>query len=221
MIDSSTELIPNAFYFSLDPFDPKVWIDKNNLEELEWGLKYFPCKLFPNRIVSSPTQHVLVTGGGSDANDFTLALYKSILDLNLENLHFHIFSKNLNRSDENERITIYPLGEDLIQVLEKCKFVISSAGTSIWDFLVNSRTLAIVKSVENQTRNYKFVVENTLAIGIGEWKDGKWNLDIEKLNNFLTSSPTSPKIDVSKIGLDFMGSERFVDKVLEKFNFFE
>jgi spore coat polysaccharide biosynthesis predicted glycosyltransferase SpsG len=113
------------------------------------------------------------------------------------------------------------LGEDLIQVLEKCKFVISSAGTSIWDFLVNSRTLAIVKSVENQTRNYKFVVENTLAIGIGEWKDGKWNLDIEKLNNFLTSSPTSPKIDVSKIGLDFMGSERFVDKVLEKFNFFE
>ena len=218
IIDSTTELIPNATYFSLDPYNPEIWSKNNILENVEWGLKYFPCKFVPYRFDSSQSRNILVTGGGSDINDFTKSFYKSVLNLDLDNLHFHIFSKSLNSSDENQNITIYPLGEDLIQILEKCSLVISSAGTSIWDFLANSRTLAVVKSVENQNMNYKYVGENSLAKCVGEWEEDKWNFEIQKISDFLTEPSKYSKLDVSNYGLDFMGAARFVDKVLEKFN---
>jgi len=202
----------------LDPYNPEIWSKNNILENVEWGLKYFPCKFVPYRFDSSQSRNILVTGGGSDINDFTKSFYKSVLNLDLDNLHFHIFSKSLNSSDENQNITIYPLGEDLIQILEKCSLVISSAGTSIWDFLANSRTLAVVKSVENQNMNYKYVGENSLAKCVGEWKEDKWNFEIQKISDFLTEPSKYSKLDVSNYGLDFMGAARFVDKVLEKFN---
>lgn len=219
LIDSSTNLIPNAFYFSLDPYNPKVWGKSNILKDVEWGLKYFPCQFVPNRFTSSQRKNILVTGGGSDINEFTQSFYKSLLSLNLENLSFHIFSKTLDSSYANKNLSIYPLGGDLIRVLEKCSLVISSSGTSIWDFLANSRTLAVVKSVENQSMNYKYVGENSLAKCVGEWKDGKWNFEIEKISKFLTTPLAYSNVDVSIYGLDFMGAARFVDKVLEKFNF--
>lgn len=217
IVDDVTDFINDAYIVNLNPVNSNLSDFKVDNDRYFWGIKYFPCTKILKK--SNPTDTLFI-GGGGDANDFSLEILKNFKKIDDIEMHFHLFSRFTESQKQVPKLTLHKLGFDLNKVLPQCVNVVSAAGTSVWDFLANGFNLAVVKSVSNQNNNYNFLVDNSLAIGLGEYNHDSWTLDYEALRKFLFNTKSESRNNMENLGLDFLGGKRFVSLALDIFQNF-
>lgn len=213
--DSNTPLLPDVFLVWLDTQSPMMQsIEPGKL--LLQGLAAFPVKKFPSRKLPSPVaKNVLVALGGFPKSNHVELILGKISIPEFSRIKFHFFANNSDRSYQYSNVQFYPLGRKLEVVAKECDTVISGAGTSIWDFLVNKLPVGAVCLVNNQEENYRYVVERSMVVGLGRIYRGE-SVELLDLRNLLfNSSWRNTIISNSPEELDGNGVFRFTNKVLD------
>ncbi len=181
------------------------------------GLKYTPIRKTitanTKKIESNPLE-ILISGGGSDANDFTSSIIQliSVVD---HPFHVNVLTDNLKDSLDH-RFTQITLGSNLDKIINKVDLVFTLAGTSAFEFLAASLPIAIGCSVENQKSNYYNLSDKKMALPIGFFDKSVWQFDYDLITKIIKSHGIRSSYRSNSIGaIDLFGAKRIVDAICD------
>jgi len=158
---------------------------------------------------------IIVVGGGSDSTEFVSAITRVLLNLKAE-FHANLFMNNDDDMDLDNRFSIIPIGTDLDKIANNAHLVFTTASTGCLEFLARGATVALGCAVNNQEQYYKDLADGNFAAPIGEFLNGKWNLDIERILELINSEFLRAKYKNNSEGLvDLNGAKRIVDEILK------
>jgi len=146
---------------------------------------------------------ILISGGGSDPNNFCKAVYEI---LNKSQLEFNalIFANPFNIRSDDRRFTFGEMGIALEENIQNSDLVFSTAGTSSWEYIFLGKKLGIGLGYENQRANYEFQIQNRLAFDIGNFTSAhRWNLIDSKIHhqieNWAAHESIHPLVDIKEL----------------------
>jgi spore coat polysaccharide biosynthesis predicted glycosyltransferase SpsG len=159
---------------------------------------------------------ILITGGGSDPYNLCGQIAEMITPIN-SRFSVSIISDQHNIPIKDTRFSIYPTGNSLVKLLPKIDLVFAPASTICLEVLTLGIPLGIVCVVENQDSNYRKLVEEGAALGIGNRNlDNSWDIDFDSLTNLINSKELRSKLAQQSLGrYDSLGSDRIVNKLIE------
>jgi spore coat polysaccharide biosynthesis predicted glycosyltransferase SpsG len=162
---------------------------------------------------------ILITGGGSDPYNFCGQIADLVESIN-QPFSVSIISDQYDIPIKDNRFTIYPTGDSLVKLLPKIDLVFTPASTTCLEVLTLGLPLGIARVVENQDSNYRELVEQGVAIGIGHRNlDGTWDIDLDALIDLITSQELRSKLSQQSLGkYDVLGSDRIVNKLIELYS---
>jgi len=182
--DPSTPLIQTSGVIWLDPYPPdRSIMDRHRI--LAEGFSFMPPR-FSSRsnIQAAQEEQVLVTLGGSPNKKHIESLLRVTNDPIFADVTFNcFFSKPPDVSVVDNHIFL-GVGSQLDLMVDTCSTVISGAGTSVWDFLVAGKLVGVLKLVENQENNYRFITSKNFALALGDMSE-KNEMDSDSLFTLL------------------------------------
>jgi spore coat polysaccharide biosynthesis predicted glycosyltransferase SpsG len=200
-----------------------MWLDfpdgkefqKQSSQILDFGLKLMPIRKI-NRLLKKPfplAKNVLVTTGGNPSLEALDILCEELSSDVYRGVEFHFIGDNPGSLIYQENFHFYKPGIILDELSTEVDTVITACGTSLWDFLANGLYVGAINLVDNQSRNFEFVVSLNHAIPIDLNERGK------QLSDSLQSLFFNVKVrkrlieETSKV-YDFGGALRFA-KIIE------
>lgn len=159
---------------------------------------------------------ILITGGGSDPYNFCGQIAEIISSIN-SNFSVSIISDQKDIPIKDDRFTVYPTGDNLIKLLPKIDLVLAPASTTCLEVLTLGIPLGIACLVENQDSNYRRLVKEGSALGIGHRNlDNSWDINLDSLIDLINSKELRSVLANQSFGrYDPLGSDRIVDKMIE------
>ena len=226
IIDSSTSLIEADLYLHMGPdasfVEPKL---ANNTKVL-WGLKYLATRRFSNsnklKNNEITARGLLIVGGGTDVYNFGKNIIDALGLLQTFNIEIHIMSDDLlfNHKESTGNIHFHKLGGDLDKLMPVIDTVITTAGTSSWDFIANQRVVGIALAVDNQITNFTFQVENEFVLDIGTYDtESGWDISAKAIKSLIFDNELRSKLlknSASKIDLN--GPKRVAGEIIKLAN---
>jgi spore coat polysaccharide biosynthesis predicted glycosyltransferase SpsG len=199
--------------------DLLIWLDPYSLDhslhskakKILWGPKYMPVeRLGHSDSREGVAKNVLLVAGGAPLKNHVELCIDAIKDSRYDDVIFHIFANDLQGSASQSNLRYYQLGRSVEAVGSLCDTVISASGTAVWNYLANHKSVGVIKSVENQSSNYRFVTSQHLAIGLGDLTS-ETQLNKSLLFDLLKNTSVRNNLhkDVSS-HVDFLGAERVV-----------
>lgn len=188
--DSSTPIMGVDGVIWLDPCPPQVVKEGIKPRVLAAGVIYLMQDMLCQKMSLPPkASSVLVVLGGSPSKSVIDEIVKLLDSPKYESVTFHVLSDYIPRAtNQKKNFRFYPLGTDMVPLLNFCDTIITSAGTSLWIQFSNLRVMGVVGVVENQRANYLYVVEKDLACGLGFLEQDSLVLDDSSLEKLLFES---------------------------------
>ena len=209
--DSFTPLLPYIPLLWLEPCNPIASIVKTN-EVLGSGFDYFPIHKWDRApFVSEIAKNVLVTSGATGRNGLLERIMDASQSLEFSAMHFHLFSDEVSGNLVPKNWNVFRVGKAFESIAEKCDTVITSAGTSLWDFMANQFPIAVFALVENQKVNYEYVVKNRLALPLNS--DDSANT-LQTLNTLLLSPTERRNMVQNSFGLFNFGGPLKLSEII-------
>ena len=183
------------------------------------GPKYIPFRKSITKSVISATNNelleILVVGGGTDPFNFVEAICLTLRKI--EGMFCaRIFSNNLSLVDLDSRFTSVPIGHELDAYAAYAGLVFTPASTSSLEFVAREIPVGIGCAVDNQQEYYKSLSSAGVAIPIGIFNQGSWELDEQKINELVQSAELRKSLKQRSSGLfDLHGASRIVDEILK------
>lgn len=134
--------------------------------------------------VSGSRVNFLISSGGSDPFKFAENLVRLISYYEFQ-FHAFVLAPGFILPDGDSRFEIIKLGNQYEEILKRVDFVLTTAGSSSWEYLYLGLPVALAKAVQNQEQNYRFQIDNGFCLDFGQRSaDDVWqfnNLLIERL----------------------------------------
>jgi spore coat polysaccharide biosynthesis predicted glycosyltransferase SpsG len=219
IITISDELTPPYLAnLVIHPGISENWVPDRDVEYLA-GPKYIPFRKSITKLksfsVNAELLEILVVGGGTDPFNFVEAVTKSLMGIQG---HFHasLFSNNNSLVKLDSRFTRVPIGPKLDAYANSAELVFTTAGTTSLEFIAREIAVGIGCAVDNQQEYYKSLVRAEVAAPIGQFSQGKWNLDDQKISELIYSKEFREKLIKNSLGMfDLQGVARIVDEILK------
>lgn len=169
------------------------------------------------RAVPSGTASVLVVLGGTDEQGLTATVVgaldslESPFDLTVIAPPKQLSAVRALAARSTRRIETLSFAHDLPSLAAAHHFVVSAAGTSVWDFACMGIPMALIAVVDNQRESYWAAVNSGLAIGLGLARCDNLDAGVQELAAALSNPATLA--DLAKRGLatiDGLGAWRLV-----------
>ena len=178
------------------------------------GIEYFLIRKslrnlpMERKLKKNSKLQILISGGGSDPFRFSEEMYK-ILRTSQTDFDAKILGPKFIIEDTDKRFRFLRMGRNYESELLETDLVFTTAGTSSWEFLYLGLTSGIACAIPNQTANYRFLVDSSLANDIGS-RDllGVWKLDSQLILKLLFTSNAKSDLVTSQeqveIGMAFL-----------------
>lgn len=163
---------------------------------------------------SSDKPKILVVGGGSDPFGFVKAMASVFESLKATN-EFHFFSNEDFHLGQNQNFSVHPLGPKLDKVASQVDLVLTTAGTSSFEFIAREIPVAVACAVDNQRETYDQLGNLGFAIQIGHFDlENKWVFDSAEVNSLLMGGEKLVSLKNRIRGLiDLNGASRVLDRI--------
>jgi spore coat polysaccharide biosynthesis predicted glycosyltransferase SpsG len=183
------------------------------------GPSYIPFRKSIMRFEKSPKNHrtlkILIVGGGADPLNFVEAIAKSIMNVDAQ-FQAILFSNNLSLSKLDHRFTCVPIGPELDVYADTAELVFTTASTTSLEFIAREMAVGVGCAVDNQKEYYKSLTQHGIAFPIGQFNEGKWNLDDQRISEIIHSKVLREKLIKNSLGiLDLQGVARIVNEILK------
>ena len=183
------------------------------------GPSYIPFRKSIIRFEKSPKNHrileILIVGGGADPFNFVESIAKNITHVQGQ-FRAILFSNNLSLAKLDYRFTCVPIGPELDVYADSAELVFTTASTTSLEFIAREMAVGIGCAVDNQKEFYKSLTQNGVAVPIGQFTEGKWNLDDQRISEMIHSKVLREELIKNSLGiLDLQGASRIVDEILK------
>lgn len=221
IIDPESKIIEADLYIHPGPNFDFFKKSKYAHKSIYGGIDYLTTQNFMRTVQLSKikkAKKVLVVGGGTDYGHFTKSLIPFLSIKQYENIEFHFMVKSINEfSRLGRNFFFHDIGPHIREIIRNVDTVISTAGTSSWDFIANSLVTGIALAVENQRFNYKFQTENDNALGVGEYAQSiGWQFNDLMLDKLFNDCEFRKGILKRNNEIfDLCGPERIASRILE------
>jgi spore coat polysaccharide biosynthesis predicted glycosyltransferase SpsG len=216
--DRFTTVLDDANIIWLD-FPDGEQFQRQKTQILDFGLKLMPIRKM-NRLFdrSLPkAKNVLVTTGGNPSLVSLEILCGELSRDEYKGVEFHFIGENPDTSISLENFHFYKPGIVLEALSAKVDTVITACGTSLWDFLANGFCVGAINLVENQSRNFEYVVSSNHAIPVNLNQRGN-QLSDSLQSLFFDVRVRKKLVDETSRIYDFEGAQRFA-KIIEALSF--
>ena len=183
------------------------------------GPNYTPFRKSITKSGTSPRNHealeILVTGGGSDPFNFVDAICLILRNIP-GNFKVRAFSENFSLAKMDYRFTVFQVGPELDVHATSVELVFTTASTTSLEFIAREVAVGIGCAVDNQKEYYEALASVELAIPIGIFSNGQWDLDEQKIIEMVNSKELRDALRQRGSGLfDLNGTSRIVDEILK------
>ncbi len=156
------------------------------------GLKYLVMRedyWDTNSIDNIKNNEILITTGGADSKNISPKIISSLKEINLvkkivigPGYADETIDEIYKIKDKNTKIIMKPTS--LINHIKNSKYVISAAGSTIYEILSLNRIPIIFSIAKNQNIAYKYLEENGIKT-IGKYPNIKYNEIKDYIDNFM------------------------------------
>lgn len=183
------------------------------------GPNYTPFRKSITKSETSPRNHealeILVVGGGSDPFNFVDAICLILRNIP-GNFKVRAFSENFSLAKMDYRFTVFQVGPELDVHATSVELVLTTASTTSLEFIAREVAVGIGCAVDNQKEYYEALASAELAIPIGIFSNGQWDLDEQKIIEMVNSKELRDALRQRGSGLfDLNGTSRIVDEILK------
>lgn len=183
------------------------------------GPDFIPFRKSITKLVTTPrnskTLEILVVGGGTDPFNFVDAICMTLRNVQGE-FRARVFSNNLRITDLDSRFTVVQIGSELDEYAASAELVFTTASTTSLEFIAREVAVGIGCAVDNQREYYESLVSAEIAIPIGAFNQGYWELDDLKIRELIYSRELRETLRQKASGLfDLKGASRIADEILK------
>jgi spore coat polysaccharide biosynthesis predicted glycosyltransferase SpsG len=158
---------------------------------------------------------ILVVGGGTDPFNFVTAICMTLRNIQGE-FNARVFSNNISLPELDSRFTVVPIGPELDVYATSAELVFTTASTTSLEFIAREIAVGIGCAVDNQAPYYEALVSAGVAIPIGTFYKGSWELDELRIEEMIYSKELRETLKQKSSGLfDLSGAIRIVDEILK------
>ena len=221
IVDSASPLINANLFLHLGP-DTSFLKSKIKDGKVLGGLNYLAVRGFNNNEntkVSTSAKNLLIVGGGTDIHNFSESIIRALESIEKQNIEIHVMSDELFNKHKTlaNNFHFHKLGGDLDKLMSNVDTVITTAGTSSWDFIANKKVVGIALAVDNQIPNFTFQIENEFVLEIGTYNDESgWDISAEAITNLIFNNELRSKLlKNSSSMVDLDGPKRVAAEIIE------
>jgi len=139
-------------------------------------------------------KNILVIEGGVNNSTFTNEMYynlkKSKLNFNCKLLSNRIITL------KDSRFTMSPLTYNLPELFESNDVVFSTAGNIFWQLLAARKVFGLGLQALNQKSNLDYATHQKLALPIGEYKNGTWDLKSSTILELISNEDVQRRLKI-------------------------
>ena len=193
------------------------WKPKMDVRYLS-GPRYIPFRKSITKFVNSSTDvgvlEILVVGGGTDPFNFVEAICMILRNIK-GHFRARLFSNDLSLSELDPRFTCIEIGPELDVYGNSAELVFTTASTTSLEFIAREAAVGIGCSVDNQEEYYETLASAKVAVPLGRFNQGKWELDEQKIEKLISSQQLRETLKQNSSGLfDLRGVIRIADEIL-------
>ena len=167
--------------------------------------------------VSTRCRKIIVFGGGTDPYGFGTAIARILT--NCRNFDSALFFCNSGSGipEMDSRFVVKAFGRELDFEISTADLVLTTSSTSSLEIVARGLPLGVVCAVNNQESLYRSLTELNVAAAIGVRDEANnWNFDIGEIDTLINNSMYRSKlVDNSKDLIDFQGTQRILDLILQ------
>ena len=194
----------------LDPEFHGTWLS---------GPKFIPLRKSITKLRSITTEdeslEILVVGGGTDPFNFAHAISRSLLGFQGQ-FRARFFTNDPSLAKFDTRFTCIPIGPNLDMFANSAQLVFTTASTTSLEFIAREAAVGIACAVDNQQRYYNSLVKAGVAVPIGHYSQGYWQLNELNMIEMINSAELREKLRKKSSGIiDLKGTIRIVDEILK------
>jgi spore coat polysaccharide biosynthesis predicted glycosyltransferase SpsG len=183
------------------------------------GPKFIPLrkniKKLPSIARDDESLEILVVGGGTDPFNFVHAISRSLMGSQAR-FRARFFTNDPFLAELDSRFTCIPIGPDLDTFANSAQLVFTTASTTSLEFIAREAAVGIACAVDNQQSYYNSLVEAGVAIPLGHYSQGYWQLNELNIIEMINSAELREKLREKSSGLiDLKGTIRIVDEILK------
>jgi len=221
IVDSVTPQM-NADLYIHPGLSKSILVSLNSDYKVISGINYLTTNTFKNVKKSGDLdmniKSLLVIGGGTDVLDFTSNIFNYLFSIKPTGFEIHFMSDKLFQTNPQapQNFHFHRLGESLKNLMSEVDTVISTAGTSSWDFLANHRMLGVALAVDNQLDNFVYQTEKRYALPVSRYIPQKgWQISPLEINNLLFDNKIRSELFFNICSeFDTGGPARIIERIL-------
>jgi spore coat polysaccharide biosynthesis predicted glycosyltransferase SpsG len=156
-----------------------------------------------------------VVGGGTDPFNFVGSV-ASILSRIEADFEACLLTNKTAFDFLDSRFEISPMGSTFDSLLASSDLVFTTAGSASLEFVATEIATGIGCAVDNQENYFQNLVDSGVAIPIGRFVSGAWQLDQVSINKLVTDQELRCSLRAKcKNFIDCEGAIRIVDVILK------
>jgi len=188
-----------------------------------WGPKYIPIRASLSRISKHNINdhenrllRILVIAGGGSESNWLFAEVLKLMEKFPSNARVYFVTANPDPDKLPMNAERLIPGRELDDALGKIDLAISAAGSTSLELIALGIPTGIVCMAENQKTNYEFLVDQGLAIGLGQsLNNGMKRIKGNKILELVTNAESQNRLRQNMKGkIDFEGASRIFDLIL-------
>jgi spore coat polysaccharide biosynthesis predicted glycosyltransferase SpsG len=194
------------------------WVQATTTKTLS-GPKYIPIRKSIRKnlgnVDESGSVEILIIGGGTDTLNFVGAVSEALTKIQ-NDFHAHVFAGRNTIHQLDSRFEYLPMGSELDSNASTVDLVFTTASTTSLEFIAREVAVGIGCAVDNQEDYYKTLSLAGVAIPIGRYVEGVWQLNQSRITELVISRDVRRNLRQKCAGLiDLEGSVRIVDEILK------
>jgi spore coat polysaccharide biosynthesis predicted glycosyltransferase SpsG/RimJ/RimL family protein N-acetyltransferase len=183
-------------------------ISGSNFIPIRKSIKKVPKNLLPHKLV------ITVVGGGIDKFNFASEISEIISEVKID-CEVNFFTNKLSSIRPDHRFNFFPFGDKLDAIGNRSELVFTTASTTCLEFIARGCTVGICHTTQNQTQYYEELPKLGLAIPIGQFINGVWNLDSEIIKRLIVSKEFRKEfVRKSSRLIDLDGARRVLNEII-------
>lgn len=230
IMDWGPKIFSHWGYLILTPSCDKSDVSEEAKSLVFKGIRYFPIRKEFSKLKVAPTSSagkvvLLQMGGGQQEDKIAFAL--DAIKITGIQCTIKVVSSSVKipklakyASNALQKIEFMPPTHNIFELYSNVNFVISAAGTTMWELLSTDFPSLFISIAENQKRNLEFCRESNLGLtfDLGEIiKDQEKILLANQIENLFSVTPIARNA-ANKAGcaIDSRGAYRFVQEITVK-----
>ena len=192
------------------------WLEKN--DNVLSGPRFIPFRKSLKKRGGVPRNsplHVVVVGGGTNVRNFSQDICNALVKIDFP-FKVSVFTNSGTIQKYDDRFTFFEVGGLLDSLSSTADLVLTTASTTSLEFIARRIPTGILCAVDNQIAYYDALTSKRVAAPLGHYAHGSFNVNQDLLQDLVTSQITRLNYaDYSKLSIDFEGSKRIVDKLIQ------